>query len=331
MALAEASGGSSAWASRAIHLTVHTTLHRIGGERLHVTSCHELRRVWRSGCTTAHSACAACPLRHVHDDGTTYAPRWGCSVGISGQESCAMVQPGVLRTWPSEGNSVAPSPSPHLPKTKALPPAPLSSARRSCAGSQGGRPSRGRVAAIPGDRSLALPQLREGQGLKDACCPRESPEEGGGDYPLPPNTLALNMPERHSHTPTPASTAFATASNRTLTAVTVPCTRSVAAPELPPQSPSPSYKSLVRPPSYPHQPPTHIEPPPPHSLGTPGPTIQKPESSGADTGTRAAHRARERWPPFLPDLSSAPALNWRGWTANHRLVSGRRSTLHRLL
>ena len=47
---------------------------------------------------------------------------------------------------------------------------------------------------------------------------------GGGGTPLPPNTPALTLPQRHSHTPTPAPTAFPTASNRPPTAFTSPVT-----------------------------------------------------------------------------------------------------------
>ena len=57
---------------------------------------------------------------------------------------------------------------------------------------------------------------REGLGLTRTAVTgpgRESLEEGGG-APLPPKTPALTRPQRHSHTPTPAPTAFATASNR---------------------------------------------------------------------------------------------------------------------
>ena len=44
---------------------------------------------------------------------------------------------------------------------------------------------------------------------------RASLERGGGVIPSPPpNTPALTLPQRHSHTPTPAPTAFPTASNR---------------------------------------------------------------------------------------------------------------------
>ena len=46
----------------------------------------------------------------------------------------------------------------------------------------------------------------------------------GGGTPLSPNTPALTLPQRHSHTPTPAPTAFPTASNRPPTAVTSPVT-----------------------------------------------------------------------------------------------------------
>ena len=48
-------------------------------------------------------------------------------------------------------------------------------------------------------------------------CPRES-LQGEGGTPLPPNTSALTPPQRHSHTPTPAPTAFPTVSNRPPTA-----------------------------------------------------------------------------------------------------------------
>ena len=37
---------------------------------------------------------------------------------------------------------------------------------------------------------------------------------GGGVAPPHPKTTALNLPQRHSHTPTPALTAWPTASNR---------------------------------------------------------------------------------------------------------------------
>ena len=49
---------------------------------------------------------------------------------------------------------------------------------------------------------VALPQPQAGNRLK------------GGRYPPPPNTPALTLPQRHSHTPTPAPTAFPTARNR---------------------------------------------------------------------------------------------------------------------
>ena len=48
--------------------------------------------------------------------------------------------------------------------------------------------------------------------------------QGEGGTPLPPNTSALTLPQRHSHTPTPAPTAFPTASNRPPTAFTSPVT-----------------------------------------------------------------------------------------------------------
>ena len=43
--------------------------------------------------------------------------------------------------------------------------------------------------------------------------------KGRGVTSLPPNTPALTPPQRHSHTPTPAPTAFPTASNRPPTAL----------------------------------------------------------------------------------------------------------------
>ena len=48
--------------------------------------------------------------------------------------------------------------------------------------------------------------------------------KGGGVPPSPPKTPALTLPQRHSHTPTPAPTAFPTASNRPPTAFTSPVT-----------------------------------------------------------------------------------------------------------
>ena len=50
---------------------------------------------------------------------------------------------------------------------------------------------------------------------------------GEGGTPLPPKTPALALPQRHSHSPTPAPTAFPTASNRP-TAFTFPSNRSAA-------------------------------------------------------------------------------------------------------
>ena len=60
---------------------------------------------------------------------------------------------------------------------------------------------------------------------------------GHGMYPrvpLTPKTPSLTLPKRHSRTPTPAPTAFPTASNRPPTAFTVPRDRPVAAPKWPP-------------------------------------------------------------------------------------------------
>ena len=50
-------------------------------------------------------------------------------------------------------------------------------------------------------------------------------------------TPALTLPQRHSHSPKPAPTAFPIASNRPPTAFAVPCNRSAAALELCPQPP----------------------------------------------------------------------------------------------
>ena len=74
--------------------------------------------------------------------------------------------------------------------------------------------------------------------------------KGGGVTLCPPNTPALTLPQKHSHTPTPATTAFPTARNRPPpTRFHIPCDRSTTTlelPRLPP--PPPLFKRSPAPP-----------------------------------------------------------------------------------
>ena len=72
---------------------------------------------------------------------------------------------------------------------------------------------------------------------------------GGGVTLCPPNTPALTLPQKHSHTPTPATTAFPTARNRPPpTRFHIPCDRSTTTLELPRLPPPPPSSSEALPP-----------------------------------------------------------------------------------
>ena len=82
--------------------------------------------------------------------------------------------------------------------------------------------------------------VRGGEGLG---APAGNRFNGGGGTPLPPNTPALTLPQRHSHTqhqPQPHSQPPVTAPQP----LHIPCDRSATALELPQSHPSPSSKAL---------------------------------------------------------------------------------------
>ena len=92
--------------------------------------------------------------------------------------------------------------------------------------------------------ALGQGSVAEGPGGRgDPPLPRESLERGGGGPPSPLPT-ALTLPERHSHTPTSAPTAFPTARNRPPpNRFHVPCDRSATALGLPRWPPLPFKQS----------------------------------------------------------------------------------------
>ena len=95
---------------------------------------------------------------------------------------------------------------------------------------------------------------RVGREARSLCPPpghrdRHRLKRGGGTPSPLPNTPALTLPERHSHPPTPAPTAFPTASNRPPpNRFHIPCARSTAALELPRSPPLPFKRSPASPP-----------------------------------------------------------------------------------